>query len=39
VIEFEELEQPEETVNDIPVDAETVVNAETTTVNAPNFFK
>jgi hypothetical protein len=27
VIEFEELEQPEEAINDITVDPETVVNA------------
>lgn len=37
VIEFEELVQPEEAIKDIPIDAETVVDAETTTADQPNF--
>jgi recombination protein RecT len=37
VIEFEELEQPEEAINEITVDPETVVNAEIATADRPNF--
>ena len=37
VIGFEELNQPEEGIKDIPVDAETVVHAETITADQPNF--
>jgi recombination protein RecT len=36
VIEFE-LEQPEEAINEITVDPETVVNAEIATADRPNF--
>jgi preprotein translocase subunit Sec61beta len=37
VIEFEELEQSEEAINEITVDPETVVNAEIATADRPNF--
>jgi recombination protein RecT len=37
VIEFEELQQPEEAVNDIPADTQTDVDAEKTTTDQPNF--